>query len=106
VCNCLEPVGDFLVRLSEKFHKVTYNILISTIEEGCTNASIASAARTSNTMDVIIDVRRKIIVDDMGDVGNVETASGDCGGNHDGGTPCSEGVECHFTLTLSTIAMD
>ena len=37
----------------------------------------------TNVVNVIIDVGGKVEVDDMGDVGDIETASGDSGGNHD-----------------------
>jgi hypothetical protein len=104
--DCFKPAGNFLVCLPKKFHKVAYNVLVSTIEKCGTDTSVTSAARTSNTMNVVIDIRRKIIVNDMGHVGDIETASGNCGSDHDGSTASSEGVKCRFTLTLGTIAMN
>ena len=57
-------------------------------------------------MDIIVNVGRKIVVDDMGDVGNVKPSSSNRGGNHNRSATSSESLESHFTLTLSTVAVD
>ena len=57
-------------------------------------------------MNIVINVGGKIIVDDVGNVGDIETTSSNGGGNHDGGVTLTEGLEGHFTFPLGTVTMN
>ena len=57
-------------------------------------------------MHIIVDVRRQIIVQHMGDVGNVETTCGNSCGDQNGSAPRAESLEGHLALTLRSIAVD
>jgi hypothetical protein len=57
-------------------------------------------------VNVIIDVGGEIVVDDVGDVGNVKPPSCDSSGDEDWATTVSEHLEGTLTLTLSTITVN
>ena len=58
--------------LFEKFKEITDDATIATIEEGGRQTGVSSTAGTTNTMNVVVDVGWKVVVDDMGDVWNVK----------------------------------
>jgi hypothetical protein len=57
-------------------------------------------------VNVVINVGREIVIDDMGDIRNIETTSGNGSGDQDWSTTSSEGLECHLALTLSTVPVN
>jgi hypothetical protein len=57
-------------------------------------------------MSVLGDVGWEIVEDDMHDVWDIETTSGNGGGYEDRSTTALEGVQCSFTLTLSPVTVD
>ena len=57
-------------------------------------------------MDIVVDVTWEIVVDEVGDVGDVKTTGSDSSGNHDRGAASAEGLESHLTLALSTVTMN
>jgi len=95
-----------LVSLSQELHKVFDDILVATVEECSRHTRVARTPGTTDTMDVVVNVGREIVVDDVGDIRNVKAPSSNCSGNHDGSATSSEGLESHFTLALSTVAVD
>ena len=52
----------------KKFDQVTNDVFVVTVEECGGNARVTG---TTNTMNVVIDVGGKVIVDDMGNVGDI-----------------------------------
>lgn len=57
-------------------------------------------------MNVIVNVGGEIVVDDVGDVGNIETTSGNSSGDKDGAATIPEELESSLTLTLGSVAMN
>ena len=104
--NGLEPTGDLLVCLTKKLDKVTDDVFVTTVEEGGGTTSVAGTTGTTDTVNVIIDVGGKVIIDNMGDIGNIETTSGNGGGNQDGSVALTEGLESHFTFPLCSVTMN
>lgn len=104
--DSLEPTRDLLVCLTKKLDEVTDDVFVTTVEEGSGTASVAGTTSTTDTMNVIIDVGGEVVVDNMGDIGNIETTSGDGGGNQDGSVTLTEGLEGHFTLPLGSVTMN
>ena len=102
----LKPSRNLLVCLTEKFDEVTDDVFVATVEEGSGTTGVTGSTSTTDTVNIVIDVRGKVIVDHMGNVGDIETTSSDSGGNHDGGATLAEGLECHFTLPLGSVAMN
>ena len=102
----LEPIGDLLVCFTKKCYKVTNDVFIVTVEECGGNTRATGTTSTTNAMNVVIDVGGKVIVDDMGDVGDIETTSSNGGGNHDGGATLAEGLEGRFALPSGSVTMN
>lgn len=82
--NSLEPRRDILIGFPEKLKKVPNNIPIPTIEESSGVTSVAGTSCTTDTMDVVVNVRGQIVVDNMRDVGDIKTTCCDGGGYQDG----------------------
>ena len=104
--NGLKPTGNLLVSFTEKLDEITDDILVAAVEEGSGNTSVTSTTGTTDTMNVIIDVGGKVIVDDMGDIRDVEATSSNSSCNHDGSVTLTEGLESRFTLPLGSVAVN
>lgn len=57
-------------------------------------------------MNVFIDIAGQIKVDDVSDIGDIETTGGDSGSNQDRVFPGSESVQCFLTLPLGPVSVD
>jgi len=57
-------------------------------------------------VDVVINVGGEIIVDDMGDIGNIQATSGDSRGNQDRAHAVAKLVQGLFTLPLCAITVN
>lgn len=57
-------------------------------------------------MDVVINVGGEIIVDNVGDVGNIQTTSSNGSSNHNGAASVTEELEGALTLTLGAVTVD
>lgn len=104
--NGLEPSGDFLVCLTEKLNEVANEVVVAAVKEGGGKTSVTGTTGTTNTVNIVINVGRKVIVNDMSNVGNIETASCNGGGNHNRSTTLPEGLKGHFTLPLGSVAVN
>jgi hypothetical protein len=54
---------------------------------------------------IVINVCRQVVVDDVGNVWNIETASSHCSGDHDRASTVSEELECTLSLALSPVTV-
>ena len=106
VSDGVQPARDLLVSLTKELDEVAHDVAVTTVEERGSHTDVAGTARTADTVNVIVNVGGQIVVDDVGDVGDVESTSGNGSGNQDGGTPRAEGLESHFTLALSAVTVN
>jgi len=106
VSDGIKPTGDFLICFTKKFDKVTNEVLVTAVEEGGGTTRVPGAASTADTVDIVIDVGRKIKVDDVGNVGDIETTSSNCGGDHDRSVTLTEGLEGHLTFPLGSVTVN
>ena len=102
----LEPIGDLFVCFTKKRYKATNDVFIVTVEECGGDTRATGTTSTTNAMNVVIDVGGKVVVDDMGDVGDIETTSNNGGGNHDGSATLVEGLEGRFAFPSGSITMN
>ena len=102
----LEPSRGLLVCLTKKLDEVANDVLVAAVEEGGGNTSVTSATSTADTVNIVVDVGGKVVINDMGNIGDIETASSHSGGNHDGSATLTEGLKGHLTLPLGSITMD
>jgi hypothetical protein len=106
VGNRLKPRRDLLVGFPQQLHKIANDVLVAAVEEGSGDTSVAGTTGTTDAMDVIVDVTGEIIVDDVGDVGDVQTTGGDSGCNHDRSLTSPEGVQGVLTLPLGAVTVN
>ena len=106
MCDRLKPRWDFLVSFAEKLKQITDDVLVAAVEECGGYADVTSTASTTNTVDVVVDVRRKIVVDDVSHIGDVEATSSDCSSHQNGSTSRAESLQCRLTLALRPIAVN
>ncbi|KAF3062751.1 hypothetical protein CFAM422_010726 [Trichoderma lentiforme] len=104
--DSLKEGRDLLVGLLEKVNELADNTTVAAVEEGGSNTSVSSTAGTTNSVDVIIDISGKVVVDDVGDVGNIKTTSSNSSSHQDGAASVAEELESTLTLTLSPVSVN
>ena len=82
----LQPVRHRLLRLGQQLHEVAHQVAVVLVEEAGGQADVAHAAGTSDAVDVLLDVRRHVEVDDVLDMGDVQTAGRHLTGGGGGGS--------------------
>lgn len=60
--------------LFQEFNHVSDNATIASVEECGRLSGITSTTGTTNTMDIVVDVGRQIVVDNMDNIWYVETS--------------------------------
>lgn len=105
-----EEVRNILLRLDQDLDEVFGDVLVAVIVERCCLALVANASSATNAVDVFGDTivlsGRQIIVDDMLDVGDVQSTGSDTSGNHDRTLGSAESTQGIFALSLSAIRVD
>lgn len=104
--NRLEEAGNFLVGLLEQLHQVANNTAVVAVEKGSGNASVAGTASTTNAVDIVVNVRGQVIVDNVRDIGNVQTTGSNSSGNENGAVAVAEKLESLLTLALGSVAVN
>lgn len=95
-----------MIRLFEELNQIFTNVAVSSVEEGSRSTDVSCTTSSTDTVSVLGNVVGEIVEDDVSDVGDIETSSGDGGSNENGGTAGLECVESGFTLTLGTVTVD
>eukprot|EP00760_Papus_ankaliazontas_P029662 PhM_4_TR433/c2_g1_i1/m.20119 len=105
VHGLVEELGHLLVGLRQDVDELARHRGVLLREEGDGVALVAAATGAANTVHVLVDVVRKVVLDDAHDVGDVEAARGDVRRHQDGlagGLECREGGLA-LGLTLVTV---
>jgi hypothetical protein len=71
--NVLEEAGNVLVSLLQELEKVSNDATVTTVEEGGGQTSVAGTPGTTNTMNIVVDIGRKVVVDDVSDIRNIQS---------------------------------
>lgn len=104
--NGLEEGRDLLIGLLQQIKQLPHDAAVAAVEERGRETSVSGTAGTTDTVDVVINVGGKVVVDHVCDVGDIETTSGNSSGDQDGATAIAEHLQGALTLTLSTITVD
>jgi len=104
--NCLKEAGHFLVGFLQEINKLSDDTTIAAVEKGSRNTRISSTAGTTNAVDIVVNVRGEVVVDDVRDIGDIKATSGNCSGNQDRAASIAEELESPLTLSLSAITVD
>jgi len=95
-----------LVCLPKQLNEISDNVLVATVEKSSADTRVTRAAGTSDAMDVVVNVAGQIIVDDMGDVGNVKSTGSNGGSYHDWSPASSKCLKSHLSFALGTVTVD
>ena len=101
-----EPLGALLVVLLEQLAKFTGDVAVLLVDEGKGGTSVTSTTGTANPVDVVVNVARKVVVDNLRDVGDVQTTTSNIGGTHDGSVAALEAAEGILALPLGLVAVN
>lgn len=71
--DALQEARNFLVGLLEKINQVTNNTAVATVEERSRDTGVSGTASTANTMHIVVNVGRQIVIEDMLNIGYVQT---------------------------------
>ena len=104
--NRLQPTRDFLVCLPKQLNEISDDVLVAAVEKRSADTGVTGTAGTPDAMDVVVNVAGQIIVDDMGDVGNVESTGSYGRSYHDWSPTSSKGLKGHLSLALGTVTVD
>ena len=75
-------------------------------EEGDCLSRLASPTSSTDTMNVVLDVLREVVVDNVLNVRNVQTSTGYIGGNENGNLALAEVFQGSVALGLVFITVD
>ena len=101
VGHAFKPGGDILPGFCQKLQQLTANVAVLFIEEGGSQPQVSHPARSSNAMNVLLNVNGEVKVHHVLDIGNVQTTSSNCSGNQDGSLSTLEAL-----LWLSRLSGD
>ena len=104
--NGLQEARNLLVGLLEKVNQLANDTAVATVEESSGNTSVSGTTGTTDTVNVVINVSGEIVVDNVGDVGDIETTSSDSGGDQDGASAVAEELQSTLTLALSAVTVN
>jgi hypothetical protein len=104
--NVLEECGNFLVGFLQKLNEVPDNSSVATVEECSRDTSVTGTTCTTDSVHVVIDIRWKIVVDNVLNVRDIQTSCRDSGGDEDWATSISEHLKSTLTLTLGAVTVD
>eukprot|EP00050_Salpingoeca_kvevrii_P012969 m.26036 g.26036 ORF g.26036 m.26036 type:complete len:636 (-) comp4524_c0_seq1:67-1974(-) len=102
----LEKRRNLLLRFAHEVDEAAGDVHVLLVKERRGDAEVADATGTADAVDVLLDIAGKVVVDDMLDVGNVETAGSNCRGDENGGAARAEAVEGVLALALRAVAVD
>ena len=59
--------------LLEEFNHVADDTAVATVEESSRNTGVSGTSSTSDTMNVVVNVRRQVIIDDVSHIRDVQS---------------------------------
>lgn len=92
--------------LLEDINELSHNTLVASVEEGSGNTSVTGSTSSTNSMDVIVDVSGEVVVDNVGNVGDIKTSGSDGSGNENGGSTVSEHLESSLSVSLRSVTVN
>lgn len=92
--------------LLQEVEQVADDTTVATVEEGSGHTGVSGTTSTANTVNVVVNIGGEIVVDDVGDIGNIKTTSGNRGSHHDRAAAIAEELQSTFTLTLGAVTVN
>ena len=90
----------------EQAKQVAGDVAVLSIHHGERVSLLADATCPADPVDIVINVRRKVVVYDMRDALDVEPAGRDVRGNHNGRAGGAKRIQSFFSLPLRPIAVN
>jgi hypothetical protein len=102
----IQPCRDLLIVLIEQLSQFSYNPSVFLVDEREGATGVSGTACTTDAVDVIVDVGREVVVDDLGDVRDIQATGGDVRCTHDRRITALERAEGILTLTLTLVTVN
>ncbi len=80
-------------------------VLVCIVKASCPS-EVSTSTSSSNTVHIFINWWRKIIINDMLHIGNVESTSCHISGHHDGSSAVLEVSQSFFSFTLQSVSVE
>lgn len=104
--NTLQESGNLLVSLLQEVEQVTDNTTVATVEESSGDTSVTGTTGTTDTVDIVINVSGQIVVDNVSDVGDIQTTGSNGGSDQDWAAAVTEQLQSTLTLTLGAVTVN
>jgi hypothetical protein len=104
--DALKEAGDFLVGLLQQVEKVPNYTSVATVEECSGDTSVSGTTGTTNTMDIVINVGGKIVVDHVSDIGDIKSTSSHSSSHENRASTVPEHLQGLLTLALRAVTVD
>jgi hypothetical protein len=104
--DALEEGRNLLVGLLEQVDELTHDTTVAAVEESGGDTSVSGTTSTTDTVNVVVNVGGEVVVDNVLDVGDIETTGSDSSGDEDRGAARTEHLEGTLTLALSAVTVN
>ncbi len=101
-----EPRGHLLVGLGKDLLELVRDAVVLLTEERRGKTLLTGPTRTTDPVHVVVDVGRQVIVDDVRDMGDIESTGGHVRGDKEWSSGGLEGPKGRLTLLLGTVSVD
>lgn len=101
----LQKFRHLLLALNQQLHQLRRNGPIPIVIKRRGQSRVPRTRRSSNPMDIIINIIAQVIIDDMHDVLDIQSSRGNSGGDQDGAPTGFEGFQGQLAFTLASVAM-
>ena len=80
----LQPGGQLLIGLHQQLDQVLDQVPVLLIEEAGGKTQVTHTTSSTNTVDILLYISWQVKVDDMLDIGDIQTSGSNSSGNYDG----------------------
>lgn len=102
----LEELRNVLVGLLEDIDELSHNTLVASVEEGGGNTGVSGSASSTDSVDVIVNVGGEIVVNNVGNVGDIQASSSDGSGDQNRGSSVSEHFQSSLSVSLRSVSVN
>mmetsp|Transcript_20121 Transcript_20121/g.41456 ORF Transcript_20121/g.41456 Transcript_20121/m.41456 type:complete len:499 (-) Transcript_20121:512-2008(-) len=104
--HLVQPRRNNLIVLFKHVTKLADDTGVLFVDERKRATSVSGTTGTSNSVNVVVNVGWEIVVDHIGDIGNIQTTTCDIGSCHNGGNSALETAQGIFTFTLRLVSVN
>eukprot|EP00968_Pinguiococcus_pyrenoidosus_P023092 scaffold3541_cov252-Pinguiococcus_pyrenoidosus.AAC.6 len=104
--SLMQPVRQLLVILLEQLLQRARDVVVSLVEEAQRPPDVSDAARSADAVDVVVEVRGEVVVDDQGHARDVQATGCDIRGHQAPDARLLKRSQGGLALALGLVAVD